>query len=125
MTIREVSEKYNIPLKILREYERWELCGEAEGTRYYDDSDIERLSIIMTLYDTGFSDSETEEYMKLLMQGKSTSQQRLKMLNDKRDGTLDEIHFKEKQLASFGLSSVSTETGIEKIQRVSAKEIYR
>lgn len=98
MTIREVSEKYNIPLKILQKYERWELCGEAEGARYYDDSDIERLSIVMTLYDTGFSDSETEEYMKLLMQGKSTSQQRLKMLNDKRDGTLDEIHFKEKQL---------------------------
>ena len=37
--------------------------------------------------------------MRLLLQGKSTEKERLKMLGDKRDGTLDEIHFKEKQLS--------------------------
>lgn len=101
MTIHKASEKYNIPIKILREYESWGLCGEVKkvmGSWRYDDSDIERLSMIMTLHDVGFTNDEVEEYMKLLLQGKSTEKERLKMLNDKRYGTLDEIHFKEKQL---------------------------
>ena len=36
--------------------------------------------------------------MFLLLQGKATEKERLKMLGDKRYSTLDEIHFKEKQL---------------------------
>ena len=91
MTIQEASEKYNIPIKILQEYERWGLCGEVK-------KDIERLSTIMTLHDIGFTNGEIEKYMRLLLKGKSTEKERLKMLNDKRLGTLDEIHFKERQL---------------------------
>ena len=101
MTIHEASEKYNIPIKILQEYESWGLCGEVKkimGSWHYDDSDIERLSTIMTLHDVGFTNDEVEEYMKLLLQGKATEKERLKMLGDKRYSTLDEIHFKEKQL---------------------------
>ena len=36
--------------------------------------------------------------MRLLLKGKFTEKERLKMLSEKRSGTLDEIHFKEKQL---------------------------
>lgn len=28
MTIKEASERYNIPMEILREYEGWGLCGQ-------------------------------------------------------------------------------------------------
>lgn len=101
MTIFEASEKYNIPIKILQEYESWGLCGEVKkiiGSWHYDDSDIERLSTIMTLHDIGFTNTEVERYMKLLLQGKSGEDERLKMLEAKRNGTLDEIHFKERQL---------------------------
>jgi DNA-binding transcriptional MerR regulator len=101
MTINEASERYNIPIKILQEYESWGLCGEVKkimGSWRYDDSDIERLSTIMTLHDIGFTNEEIEKYMHLLLKGKATEQERMKMLNNKRDSTLDEIHFKEKQL---------------------------
>lgn len=101
MTIREASEKYNIPLSVLQAYESWGLCGEVKkvmGAWQYDDSDIERLSTIMTLHDVGFTNDEIETYMQLLAQGKPSEKERLKMLTDKRYGTLDEIHFKEKQL---------------------------
>ena len=101
MTIFEASEKYNIPVKILRAYESWGLCGEVKkvmGSWQYDDSDIERLSTIMTLHDIGFTNAEVERYMKLLLQGASGEEERLKMLEAKRNGTLDEIHFKERQL---------------------------
>lgn len=78
MTIHEVSEKYNIPIKILREYESWGLCDEVKkvmGSWYYDDSDIERLSTIITLHDVGFTADEVEKYMKLLLEGESTEKE--------------------------------------------------
>ena len=30
MTVHEASERYHIPLEILREYERWGLCGTVK-----------------------------------------------------------------------------------------------
>lgn len=101
MTISEASEKYNIPLEILREYESWGLCGSVKkvmGAWHYDDRDLEKLSLIMTLHDIGFECEEVETYMRLLLEGRSTNSRRLKMLNQKREQTLDEIHFKEKQM---------------------------
>ncbi len=101
MTIDEASERYNIPLEILREYESWGLCGAVKkvmGSWQYDDSDLERLSLIMTLHDIGFANGEIENYMKLLAEGKNTEAERMRMLNKKHSAMLDEIHFREKQL---------------------------
>ena len=101
MTINEASERYKIPIKILQAYESWGLCGEmkkAMGAWRYDSSDLERLSAIMTLHDIGFTSAEGERYMKLLLQGASGEDERLKMLEAKRSETLEEIHFKERQL---------------------------
>lgn len=101
MTINEASEKYNIPIEVLKEYESWGLCGEVKkvmGAWQYDDQDLERLSMIMTLHDIGFSNEEVETYMRLLLEGETTENERLRMLNELRSNALDEIHFKEKQL---------------------------
>ena len=54
--------------------------------------------MIMTLHDVGFDNSEVESYMRLLLEGDSTEKERLDMLNKKRGATLDELHFKQKQL---------------------------
>ena len=102
MTMKEASERYKIPIKILKEYEKWVLCGAVKkvmGAWQYDDQDIERLSMIMTLYDMGFSSSEVETYMRLSLEGDHTEPERIAMLNRRRGKTLDEIHFKEKQIA--------------------------
>lgn len=117
MTVNEVSERYKIPVKILQEYESWELCGEVKkimGSWHYDESDIERLSTIMTLHDIGFTNDEVRRYMRLLLEGESTEKERMKMLTDKRSGTLDEIHFKQQQLdrldyLRFEMKSYSSE----------------
>lgn len=101
MTIDEVSIRYSIPVEILKEYERWGLDAETEkviDSWYYDQSDIERLSLVMTLYDIGFTSEETEKYMPLTVAGRETSKERMDMLKAKRNGTLDEIHIKEEQL---------------------------
>lgn len=100
MTAEEVSRKYSIPIKILKEYESWGLCGEVKKIMaewHYDDTDIQQLSLIMTLHDIGFSNDDVEVYMKLLLE-EECEEKCIKMLNKKRSSTLDEIHFKEKQL---------------------------
>lgn len=101
MTIQEASQRYQIPMHILREYERWGLCGAVKqvmGDWQYDDADLERLSTIMTLHDIGFALEEVERYMRLLMEGEHTAAQRLELLEKKRGAALEEIHFKERQL---------------------------
>lgn len=101
MTIQEASERYQIPMHILREYESWGLCGAVKkvmGDWQYDDTDLERLSTIMTLHDIGFTTDEVEVYMRLLLEGAPSGAQRLRMLEEKRSAALDEIHFKEHQL---------------------------
>lgn len=101
MTKQEASEHFNIPINILDEYENWGLCSAVKkvmGVWQYDDSDLEYLSMIMTLHDIGFNSSEVETYMRLLLNDKSTDVKQLEMLNKKRDAILDRIHFREKQL---------------------------
>ena len=101
MTINEASEQYSIPISILREYESWGLCGTVKtvmGVWQYDDEDIERLSMIMTLHDIGFEHDEIAHYMRLLLQGDATQAERMRILKQQRDKTLDEIHFQERRL---------------------------
>ena len=101
MTIHEASERYKIPMKILKEYEAWGLCKAVKkvmGAWQYDDSDLERLSLIMTLHDVGFSSQEVEAYMRLFLGEEETKGQRMQMLCRQRSTVLDEIHFREKQL---------------------------
>lgn len=101
MTIQEASECCRIPLHILQEYERWGLCRAVKdvmGTWQYDQTDIERLSLILTLHDVRFSPEEVEHSMRLLLVGDSTKEERARMLKERRDGTLDEIHLRQQQL---------------------------
>ena len=99
MTIEEASKKYNIPIKILKEYESWGLFQEVKkvmGSWQYDETDLERLSLIMTLHDLDFTVEEVEKYMKLSLE--KNEGECLNLLNKKIKGILDEVHLKEKQL---------------------------
>ena len=101
MTMQEASKRYMIPIKILKEYESWGLCGAVKkvmGAWQYDDTDLERLSTIMALHDMGFAPQEVESYMRLLLSGADTHRERLRMLEKRRNAALDEIHLKERQL---------------------------
>ncbi len=94
-------KRYKVPEKILDEYHEWGLCSVVQAVFddwQYDDTDLERLSMIMALHDMGFTSNEVEHYMKLCIEGKSTQKERMKMLEKQRSKTLDEIHLKERQI---------------------------
>ena len=101
MTMDEASNRYHIPINILKEYESWGLCGEVEkvmGMWNYDDSDLQRLSLMMTLFEIGYCKEEVTAYMSLFSQGPCTRTERMHMLSEKKNCVLKEIHRKEKQL---------------------------
>lgn len=114
MIKNEASEKYNIPLEILEEYEKWNLCDEEKnvnGVGQYDDSDMRLIGIIMTLRDTGFNNKEIEQYMRLYLKGDKTSAERRRILKQKRQQTLDEIHFQEKRLDTLDYLQYESSVG--------------
>ena len=50
-------------------------------------------------HDIGFTSEEVETYMRLLLEQRGTGKKRLRMLEQKRKAALDEIHFRERQVA--------------------------
>lgn len=99
MTIHQISERYHLPLSLLQEYERWRLDNaKMPGKWVYDQTDIERLSLVLTLYNAGFTGDEACQYMRLWLAGDSSAPERLQLLCNKRNLTLDAIHAQQQQL---------------------------
>lgn len=101
MTEDEIKTRYKIPQDVLEEYRRLGLCDavrEVMADRQYNEEDIRRLSMILTLHDAGFSAGEVGTYMRLWLRGKETKEERLAMLERLRAGKLEEIHFHEAEL---------------------------
>lgn len=122
MTIQEASKKYKLPVSVLREYKSWGLCDEVKKVMdawEYDDCDLERLGMIMTLHNAGFDNRKIQAYMRLYIKGESTRKKQMDMLNKQRQVTLDEIHLKEKQIDSldylrFKIRESNTKGGLSK-----------
>ena len=78
------------------------MCQEVKkvmGSWQYDETDFERLSLIMMLYGLDFTVEGIKKYMKLSLE--KNEREWLKLLNKKRKGILDEVHLKEKQLSKI------------------------
>ena len=63
-------------------------CATQSKKWQYDDEDQERLSIILTLHDIGFTTEEAETYMRLLLEQPDSTKKRLRMMEEKRNKTL-------------------------------------
>ncbi len=110
MTNQEVSERYQIPMEILREYESWDLCGSVQQGQY-SGLDLERLSLILTFREIGFSTDQVEAYMRLTQTRGGGGTARLRLLEEKRRSTMDEIHCLEKRVAHMDYLRNQIKTG--------------
>lgn len=101
MTRQEVSGRYQISLSALRDYESWGLCAEGKcpGAWLYDEGDVERLSLLLTLRDADFDMDEAEVYLRFLLERPDSGPARLRMMERKRSEMLDEMHLHERRLA--------------------------
>lgn len=88
MTIKEVSEKYNISPDTLRYYEKVGLIRPVirkNGIRQYGDKELENIEFVVCMRSAGISVETLVEYIKLYDQGKGTEDARRQLLIDERE----------------------------------------
>lgn len=89
MTIKEVSEKYNISQDTLRYYERIGMIPEISrtpgGIRNYQDSDLGWVELAICMRSAGLPIEALIEYVKLYQQGDATFAARLQLLQEQRE----------------------------------------
>lgn len=89
MTIKEVSEKYDISADTLRYYERIGMIPEigrtAGGIRDYKESDLGWVELAICMRSAGLPIEALIEYVKLYQQGDATFAARLQLLQEQRE----------------------------------------
>ena len=98
MTKEELCQKYHIPKAVLNLYEK--INPKGQKTAQWDDRDIEKLSLMMTLCESGFSESETARCFQHLEDHRECDTC-MALLEKKRHSALDEIHRREKQIENI------------------------
>ena len=94
MTIKEVSEKYDISQDTLRYYERVGMIPPvnrtASGIRDYQEEDIRWVKLAKCMRSAGLPVETIIEYVKLTQDGDATIATRLQLLTDQRELLLEQ-----------------------------------
>lgn len=108
MTIKEVSEKYDITADTLRYYERIGMIPSVHrkesGIRDYTEEDLSWVELAICMRSAGLPVEVMIEYLKLYQAGDSTIPARLQLLTEQKealleqrksiDATLDRLNYK-------------------------------
>lgn len=108
MTIKEVSEKYDISQDTLRYYERVGMIPpvtrSASGIRDYQEKDIGWVELAKCMRSAGLPVEAMIEYVRLTQEGDNTIPARLQLLSEQReelieqrkkiDATLEKLSYK-------------------------------
>ena len=89
MTIKEVSEKYNISQDTLRYYERVKMIPDvtrtAGGIRDYQEEDLRWVELAICMRNSGLPVEAMIEYLALFQKGDETIPARLELLNSQME----------------------------------------
>ena len=85
-TIKQVSEKTDLPPHVLRYYENEGLLPSVgrslRGIRRYSEHDLEWLGLICCLKNTGMSIKQIKNFVELSLEGDVTLQRRCELLTE-------------------------------------------
>ena len=120
MTIKEVSEKFDITQGTLRYYEKVglipRLTRSSGGIRNYQESDLGWVELAKCVRGAGLSVEVLLEYVQLCQQGDSTIPDRLSLLKEQKDHLLQQKEQIEAALnrLNYKISryEVAVETGV-------------
>ena len=88
MTIKEVSEKYNISQDTLRYYEKEGLINpvpRVSGIRNYGKAEIDNIEFIICMRNAGLPVNVLKEYINLIRHGDKTAEKRRELLIEQRE----------------------------------------
>ncbi|MDR3304384.1 MAG: MerR family transcriptional regulator [Treponema sp.] len=98
-TIKQVSEKTSLPPHVLRYYENEGLlpgvARSRSGIRRYSDNDLEWLSLVCCLKNTGMSIKQIKNFVELSVEGEQTLRQRCEFLREHKKAV--EVQIQEMQ----------------------------
>ncbi len=116
-TIKEVSEKYDIPTDTLRYYEKVgvipPVTRTSGGIRDYCESDISWVENAKCMRSAGLSIEFLIEYQKLYNEGNSTFKARLDLLSEQRNLLLIQKQQLEETLAKLNFKISKYEEAIQ------------
>lgn len=94
MTIKEVSQKYNISSDTLRYYERVGMIPPvtrtASGIRDYGEADLGWIELALCMRGAGLPVEAMIEYVRLCQQGNSTIEARMLLLKEQMETLLEQ-----------------------------------
>ena len=94
MTIKEVSEQYDISADTLRYYERIGMIPAvtrtAGGIRDYREADLQWVELAKCMRSAGLPVEAMIEYVRLFQEGDSTIAARLQLLLEQRENLLEQ-----------------------------------
>ena len=101
-SIQEVSKRTGLSAHTLRYYEKEGLISGVErtsgGFRQYSEQDLEALSLICCLKNTGMPLQEIARFIALTRQGDHTLEERVNMLQAHRENVLSRMEEVQKYL---------------------------
>lgn len=116
-TVGEMAKKMNIAPSTLRYYDKEGLLPFVErsggGIRMFQDSDFEWLSIIECLKKSGMSIKNIKQFIDWCVEGDSTIEQRLELIDQQRNAVLHQIDQLKETLAVLNYKHWYYETAKE------------
>ena len=104
-TVGEMAKKIGVAPSTLRYYDKEGLLPFVErsggGIRMFKDSDMEWLSIIECLKKTGMPIKEIKQFVDWCIEGDSTIEKRLELIDRRRDAVLMQMEQMKKTLSTL------------------------
>lgn len=101
-TIKQVSEKMNIPISTIRYYDKKGLLPFLEkaesGYRLFKDSDLQMLQVIDCFKSTGMSIAEMQQFVEMVKREDDSLQERYDLFLEREKIVQKELDELEKQM---------------------------
>ena len=101
-TIKQVSEKMNIPISTIRYYDKKGLLPFLEkaesGYRLFKDSDLQMLQVIDCFKSTGMSIAEMQQFVEMVKREDDSLQERYDLFLEREKSVQKELDELEKQM---------------------------
>lgn len=101
-TVGEMAKKFNVAPSTLRFYDKEGLLPFVErssaGIRMFKEDEVGWLTIIDCLKQTGMPIKKIREFVNWCMEGDSTIDKRLELIDSQRDSVLEQIQQMQKML---------------------------